>query len=129
MIALLAGTHRSGRFRAVGSINAIAIMGGDEIDLREAEIEDDELTINAFSLIGGANVYVPDNVEVELGGFSIMGGNAEIGSAGSLRSGAPVIRIRGFNLMGGVNVYRLPPQARGLDLRKARRLAMSAARG
>ena len=129
MVAVLAGTHRTGRFRAVGSINAIAIMGGDEIDLREAEIEDGELTINAFSLMGGANVYVPDSVEVELGGFSIMGGNTEIGLGRTPHSGAPVIRIRGFNLMGGVNVYRLPPQARGLDLRQARRLAISVGRG
>ena len=58
-----------------------------------------------------------------------MGGNTEFGSARSPRPGAPLIRVRGFNLMGGVNVYRLPPQARGLDLRQARRLAMSAGRG
>jgi hypothetical protein len=129
MVAIMAGTHRRGRFRAVGSINAIAIMGGDEIDLREAEIEGGELTVNAFAIMGGANIYVPDSVEVELGGFSIMGGNTEFGSARSPRPGAPLIRVRGFNLMGGVNVYRLPPQARGLDLRQARRLAISAGRG
>ena len=129
MVAIMSGSHRRGRFRAVGSINAIAIMGGDEIDLREAEIEGGELTVNAFAIMGGANVYVPDSVEVELGGFSIMGGNTEFGSARSPRPGAPLIRIRGFNLCGGVNVYRLPPQARGLDLRQARRLAISAARG
>ena len=65
MVAILAGTHRRGRFRAVGSINAIAIMGGDEIDLREAEIEGGELTVNAFALMGGANIYVPDSVETD----------------------------------------------------------------
>jgi hypothetical protein len=129
MVAILTGTHRRGRFRAVGSINAIAIMGGDEIDLREAEIEGGELTVNAFALMGGANIYVPDSVETELGGFSLMGGNTEFGSARSPHPGAPLIRVRGFNLMGGVNVYRLPPQARGLDLRQARRLAISGGRG
>ena len=36
LVAVMGGSHRRGRFRAVGSINAIAIMGGDEIDLREA---------------------------------------------------------------------------------------------
>ena len=39
MVAIMGGSQRRGRFRAVGSINAVAIMGGDEIDLREAEIE------------------------------------------------------------------------------------------
>src|SRR5215472_16277096 len=46
MVAVMGGSTRRGRFRAVGSINAVAIMGGDEIDLREAEIEGGELTLN-----------------------------------------------------------------------------------
>ena len=78
MVAIMGGSHRRGRFRAVGSINAVAIMGGDEIDLREAEIEGGELTLNLFALMGGSNIYVPDSVDVEIGGFSIMG---EIGRA------------------------------------------------
>ena len=60
--------------------------------LREAEIEGGELTVNAFAIMGGANVYVPDSVETELGGFSIMGGNTEFGSARSPRPGAPTPR-------------------------------------
>jgi hypothetical protein len=31
--------------------------------------------------------------------------------------------------MGGATIYRLPPQARGLGLREARRLAKAAQRG
>ena len=50
----MSGSHRRGRFRAVGSINAISIMGGDEIDLREAEIEGGELTLNLVAILGGA---------------------------------------------------------------------------
>ena len=57
MIAIMAGSHRRGRFRAVGRINALAIMGGDEIDLREAEIEGGELTLNLFAVMGGATIY------------------------------------------------------------------------
>jgi hypothetical protein len=82
LVAIMGGGHRRGRFRAVGSINAIGIMGGDEIDLREAEIEGGELILNLYSLMGGANVYVPDSIEVELGGVSIMGGN-EVAAQGS----------------------------------------------
>ncbi|MGH3184499.1 MAG: DUF1707 SHOCT-like domain-containing protein, partial [Streptosporangiaceae bacterium] len=113
MVAIMAGSHRRGRFRAVGSINAVAIMGGDEIDLREAEIEGGELTLNLVAIMGGANIYIPDSVEVEVGGFSLMGGNTEIGSERSPRPGAPLIRIRTYNLMGGATIFRVPPQARG----------------
>jgi hypothetical protein len=129
LVAIMGGSHRRGRFRAVGTINALAIMGGDEIDLREAEIEGGELTLNLYSLMGGATIYVPDTVEVEVGGFSLMGGNTEIGSQHSTRPGAPLIRIQAYNVMGGATIYRLPPQARGLGLKEARRLSKAAERG
>jgi len=129
MVAIMGGSHRRGRFRAVGRINAVAIMGGDEIDLREAEIEGGELTLNLFALMGGSNVYVPDSVELEVGGFSLMGGHEEVGSERPPRPGAPLIRIRVYALMGGASIYRLPPQARGVGLKEARRLAKSVERG
>jgi hypothetical protein len=129
MVAIMGGSHRRGRFRAVGKLNVVAIMGGDEIDLRDAELEGGELTLSLFTLMGGANIYVPDSVEVEVGGFSLMGGHEEVGSQRPPRPGAPVIRIRTYNLMGGATIYRLPPQARGVGLKEARRLAKSADRG
>ena len=104
MVAIMSGSHRRGRFRAVGRINAIAIMGG-------------------------ANIYIPDSVELDVGGFSLMGGNTEYGVERPPRPGAPVIRLRTWNLMGGATIYRVPPQARGLGLKEARRLAKAAGRG
>ena len=129
MVSIMSGSHRRGRFRAVGSINAVAIMGGDEIDLRDAEIEGGELTLNLFALMGGANIYVPDSVDLDVGGFSLMGGHEEVGRELSPRPGAPLIRIRVYNLMSGATIYRLPPQARGQSLKEARRLAKQAERG
>ena len=129
MVAILSGSHRRGRFRAVGSINAVSIMGGDEIDLREAEIEGGELTINLVAIMGGANIYIPESVELDVGGFSLMGGNTEVGADRPPRPGAPVIRILAWNLMGGATIFRVPPQARGLGRKEARRLAKAAGRG
>jgi hypothetical protein len=79
--------------------------------------------------MGGATLYIPDSVELDVGGFSLMGGNTEIGSERPPRPGAPVIKLRTWNLMGGATIYRVPPQARGLGLRDARRLAKAAGRG
>jgi hypothetical protein len=79
--------------------------------------------------MGGTTIYVPDSIEVEVSGFSLMGGNTEIGSQRASRPGAPVVQVRTYNLMGGATIYRLPSQARGLSLKEARRLAKAADRG
>jgi hypothetical protein len=124
IVALLGGGRHSGRFRAVGSINAVALLGGAEIDLRNAEIEGGELTVNTFALLGGPDIYIPDTVEVEVGGFSILGGVQEQGSLRSPRPGAPVVRIRAFALLGGANVYRLSAKMRGMSGREIRMAQM-----
>lgn len=129
MVAIMSGSQRRGRFRTSDRINAIAIMGGDELDLRDAELEGGALTLNVVNVMGGATIYVPDSVDVEIGGFSLIGGNTEIGADRLPRPGAPVIRLRAWNFMGGVTIYRVPPQARGQGLREARRLAKAASRG
>lgn len=128
-IAVMGGSHRRNGWRLSGQMNVVAIMGGDDIDLRQAEIEGEELTINLFCLMGGPNIYLPDTVEVEVVGPAIMGGNDERGSTRAARPGAPVIRIQSFALMGGADIWRLPAETRGMSLRRARRAAKALERG
>jgi hypothetical protein len=125
-VAILGGSSRRGPFSAVGGFTAIAVMGSDNIDLREAKIEGDELTITVYSVLGAVNIYVPDTVEVELGGFSLLGANREKGAYRRRSEKAPVIRIRGFNLMGATTVFRVPLHARALELSQARHLSVAA---
>jgi hypothetical protein len=129
MVAILSSSQRRGRFRAADRINAVSVLGSEEIDLREAELEGGELTLSVFTFMGEATIYVPDSVELDVGGFSLMGEHTEIGADRPPRPGAPVVRLRTWNLMGHATVYRVPPQARGLGLKEARRLAKAASRG
>ncbi len=128
-VAIMGGSHRRGRFRAASVVNGLAIMGGDEIDLRDAEIDSDGLTLNLYALMGGSTIYLPDTVDVEVGGFSIMGGTEERGPNSRPRPGAPLVRINSYCLMGGNTIWRLPPEARGLGLKQSRGLAKQAERG
>jgi Domain of unknown function (DUF1707) len=128
LIGIISGGHHRGRFRGVGTINAIRVISGDDIDLRDVELADGELRLNTYSLISGGDLYVPDGVEVDMGGFSLIGGDKVRGAERS-SPGAPVIRIRAFSLIGGATIYRVPPQARDVPLSEARRLAKAAERG
>ena len=128
-VAIMGGSRRRGRFRAASVVNGLAIMGGDEIDLREAEIDSGGLTMNLFAVMGGSTIYLPDTVDVEISGFSVMGGTEERGPGPRPRPGAPLVRINSYCLMGGNTIWRLPPEARGLGLKESRSLAKQAERG
>jgi hypothetical protein len=47
MVAVLGGSHRRGRFRLQSAVNVVAILGGDDIDLRDAELDGGEVTLKS----------------------------------------------------------------------------------
>jgi hypothetical protein len=128
-VAVLSGSRRRGNWRLSGRLNVVAVLGGDDIDLRDAEIDGAELLINVFCLLGGPNIYLPDTVDVELSGPTILGGNDERGSTRRPRAGGPRIHVRSFALVGGTDVWRLPAEAHQLGLKQARRMARAIERG
>ncbi len=104
VVAVMGGATRKGRFRLATETNVVTIMGGADIDLRHAELQGPEVTMNVYSVMGGANVIVPEGVHVELGGLAIMGGKDHRPGKEPVPPGAPVVRVRAFTLMGGVSV-------------------------
>ena len=107
-IGIMGGSARRGRWRIEGHMTAIAVMGGCHLDLREAEIEGPEVTINALAFMGGINIFVPDDIVVEVSGISFMGGRNVRAAKTPPPPGAQVIRIRAFSIMGGLNVVTRP---------------------
>lgn len=126
LVSILGGAEKRGRWRVGRRLTTVTVMGGNDLDLRHAEIDTDEVTILAFAVMGGMDIYVPDTVDVEVGGFALMGGRGERGSSRAPRPGAPRIRILAYALMGGIDVWRLPEEARGVTLKQARKIAKSA---
>lgn len=119
IVSVMGGTDRTGRWRVGETVNAVTIMGGTDIDLRNAELDHDDIVINVFTWMGETVVYVPDSVDVEVTGFSLMGGRSERGSSQRPRPGAPRVTIRSYNLMGGCDIYKLPDETRELSARRA----------
>jgi len=107
-LALMGAAERSGRWTAPRTYQALAVMGGIKLDLREARFVSRETTIVANALMGGIEVIVPDDIEVRVNGVGIMGAYEVKGGAPSsvVEPGAPVVRVVGAALMGAVEVIR-----------------------
>lgn len=106
-IAFWSGVERRGEWVVSPLHNAVAIMGGIELDLTKARFAQDETTINAYALMGGIEIIVPEDVTVRVEGFGFMGAFEDITHKGAPTiPGGPVVRITGFAMMGGVEVRR-----------------------
>jgi class 3 adenylate cyclase len=103
-IAVMSGHSTRGRWRIGKKTNAIAVMGGCDLDLRRAEIEGPEIEITAVAFWGGIDVIVPEGFDVELRGFSFMGGRSIRLRDVPIVPGSPRIVVRGFAVMGGIDV-------------------------
>ncbi|THJ73863.1 DUF1707 domain-containing protein, partial [Candidatus Frankia alpina] len=110
-VAVMSGNERGGRWRPSRHTRAVAVMGGIELDLREVAFPTEALMITAVAVMGGIEIIVPEGVEVEVTGVSVMGGRTVKVADTPRRSGAPVVRIRAVAVMGGVEVRSKPPRA------------------
>lgn len=100
--AMWSGTQRrvaSSNFRR-GDLTAI--MGGIEVDLRQASTAGGEAVIDVFALWGGIEIRVPSDWNVSNQVTAIMGG-AEDSSTGTQAAKNRLV-VRGFVIMGGVEI-------------------------
>jgi Domain of unknown function (DUF1707) len=104
-VAILGGVDRGGTWVVPPRHSVVAVLGGVQLDLREARFSQREVTIDVFTLMGGVDIMVGDDVDVDVSGFGIMGGFDHRASGPGL-PGAPRVRVVGLALMGGVNVRR-----------------------
>jgi hypothetical protein len=113
-IALMSGFERTGNWVVPRYHTAVAIMGGGTLDLTQARFAEREVTIQAFTIMGGIEILVPEDVTVRVQGFALMGG-FDHRASGDGPPGAPVVTINGFALMGGVEVKRPKRKKRKRD--------------
>src|SRR6185437_5565071 len=86
---------------------SLAILGGTKLDMRDASFAEAETVVKAVAVMGGMEITVPEDAEVEVGAFGVMGG-VDHGGEGPGAPGAPRIRITGVAVMGGIEVKRAP---------------------
>src|SRR5262249_10537224 len=80
-----------------------AIMGGCHVDLRDATLAGNEAVIDIFAIMGGIEMRVPDNWNVIINVVPFMGGY-EDKTRRPADPAAPRLMLRGFVMMGGIDI-------------------------
>jgi hypothetical protein len=97
-------------------------MGGAGLDFREARFAPGVTEVHILAIMGGVEVIVPPGITVETTGLGIMGGfDGHSQTVPSDDPSAPVLRIRGLAVMGGIEVKMMLPGETGRDARRRRK--------
>jgi hypothetical protein len=119
VIAVMGGNGRRGSWLVPRHLKVFALMGGAEIDLREARFAAGVTEIEAYAVMGAVKILVPPEVRVETVGVAIMGGfEGHAGDATALSPLHPIIRLSGLAVMGGVEAKTKPLGQKGTGRKK-----------
>ena len=119
-LAILGGLERKGVWVVPQYLHVVAFMGGADLDLRQARFAAREVTITINAVMGGADIKVNPQTHVIMEGIGILGGYSGPSDSvpAELTADSPVVRIKGFAIMGGVSVTRKPVRGSRRQLRR-----------
>jgi predicted membrane protein len=80
----------------------VAFMGGFDVDLRDADIEDSEAAITVNALMGGGVIRVPETWAVSMRATAFMGGHSLKAREGVQPQ--KTLIVKGIVIMGGIEV-------------------------
>lgn len=111
--AIFGGIDRRGAWTVPRRMRVVALFGGANLDLREARFPAGVIDIHVTAVMGGINIVVPPGLAVQMHGSAIMGGFADVNRApANPDPDAPLLRVHGLTMMGGVNIeMRLPGES------------------
>jgi len=129
LVAVLGGVERKGSWRVPARLRTYAILGGAELDLREAVFAPGVHEITIYALMGGVELIVPPSVAIECDGAGILGGFESVNRAPAEPDpDRPLVRVRGVAVLGGVEIStRLPGESKR-DARRRYKRQLKAAR-
>ncbi len=103
-LSLFSGSEIKSRSNPLKGGSVTAIFGGAEIDLRDAVILDEQITLELTSLFGGISLKVPSNVQVQVSGVPIFGGWEDNTRHQEETDRQPILLIKCVTIFGGVEI-------------------------
>lgn len=121
VVAIMGGAERRGRWQIGRRCTALSIMAGADLDLTHAEFDGPEVHLRVVSIMGGAEVRVPEHMNVVVSDLGLMGGNdVQVGDS-TPDPGGPTLHLHLVSIMGGTSVRRGPKRS-WRERREQRRL-------
>jgi hypothetical protein len=108
LFSMFSSTEREGRLRVPRWIAGMTVFGNIDLDLRQATLEGDVITIVAVGMFGTFDVYVPEGVEVDLHGFALGGHKRANGNDPPPQPGTPLVRVFALSIFAGMDIWRVP---------------------
>ena len=117
VLTICSGTQRQGTWRVPQKLRVVTVMGGTDLDFREAEFSPGVTEVKVTVVMGGIAIIVPPHLQVECDGGGILGlFEGMERSAGKRDPGAPLLRITGVAVMGALEIStRLPGEMMKVD--------------
>jgi predicted membrane protein len=105
LAAIVGGKELKSRATALRSASALAVMGGVEIDLRDASLDPGGATLDVTAIMGGVEVRLPVGWVVDVESRGGLGGvDTRLTEAADLPDGAPTLRVTTNTWLGGVEI-------------------------
>ncbi len=108
LVSILDGRKWVSTAERLRSGTVITAMGGSEIDLRRALLDEPGAHLRLVTIMGGVEVRVPSGWRVVSRARAFMGANDVRAASDDLPGDAPILTIGGATVMGGVTVVPVP---------------------
>lgn len=118
MVAFMGGVERKGRWTPGRRNLVFAVMGGAGLDFREVALPPGTTEVVLFCMMGGAEIIVPPGLAVDGSVIPIMGGFEDSSSAPPPGADAPVLKVTGVAIMGGVEITVREPGESAKDAKR-----------
>jgi hypothetical protein len=103
--ALLGGVERTCKAAALRRGSVSVVLGGVELDLREATLDPSGADLELSATLGGVNVTVPSHWRVVVDDRARLGGvDALVSDPEELPDDAPLLRVVAGARLGGVSI-------------------------
>lgn len=101
--AVLTGINARCDAQDLAGLEATAVLGGIDLDLRTAVIQRD-ITITLTAVLGGIDVFLPQNIRIQLIRNDVLGGTDCKAAVLGPESGAPMVTLVCRSCLGGIEI-------------------------